>query len=251
MSPWEILGVERNSSPEDIKLAYRKLARIHHPDKNGGSDESLKKFQQIQEAYDAIKDGGQHNQNQNFDDFAHHFSNFGFGGFGFRPKNADYQVHASITLEQAYKGTTLSISVGEKVITVNVPAGSDSGYNFRIENEGSRDNPQLPPGHLLVMVIVDKHGVFQREQEHLHVMMEIDAIDLMLGCTKNVTTLTGEELAMTIPECSGVTKMRLAGKGMPVMHSNQFGDLYVHLRPVFPKTLTAKQKKALRSAKKP
>jgi curved DNA-binding protein CbpA len=55
--PYEVLGVRRGASPEELHDAYRRLVKLHHPDRNGGSAESTRRFQEIQAAYDAIKRG--------------------------------------------------------------------------------------------------------------------------------------------------------------------------------------------------
>jgi molecular chaperone DnaJ len=79
---YELLGVERSASPEDIKRSYRKLAMKYHPDKNQGAAESEKKFKEISEAYEVLSDAG---KRQQYDQFGHDGlrSSFGPGGFDF------------------------------------------------------------------------------------------------------------------------------------------------------------------------
>lgn len=139
---YEILGVDKSSSAQDIKKAYRKLAMKYHPDKNSGDKESEEKFKEINEAYEVLSDEG---KKSTYDQFGHAgmnggfggqggFSGQGFGGFedifgdifgdvfggGFggqgRRKNgpergADLRYAVNITFEEAAFGTTKDVSI--------------------------------------------------------------------------------------------------------------------------------------------
>lgn len=249
MNPWVVLGVDESASPEEVKAAYRKLAMQHHPDRNGGSPESLKKFQEIQEAYEATKSKHpSYDQGNPMDeDF---FRNFGGFSFNFARRNSDYQARAQISFEDAITGTELSMTINNKVITVRIPKGVDSGYRIRVDGEGSHQFSELPPGNLYVTVHVSNNSAYQRNGADLHTRYEVDAIDLMLGCEIMIKSIMGDDLKVVIPEASGITKMRLQGQGMPHFNSDERGDLYLHLMPNFPKILNAKQRKALNSFKK-
>ena len=95
---YDVLGVQKNSSPEQIKAAYRKLAVKHHPDKNPGDKSSEEKFKEAGEAYHVLSDK---ERKQNYDNFGHAaFENGagGRGGFG----NFDFSSHFSDIFEDFF-----------------------------------------------------------------------------------------------------------------------------------------------------
>lgn len=248
MTPYEILGVATDAAPEQIKKAYRKLAMQHHPDKNADSPESIAKFREIQEAYDTLTKPNQNNrQNEQGDPFGGGFSPFSDGfAWAFRdqpPRNADYQAQAAITLEEAYAGTELSLTIrDDKILTIKVPKGAFHGMRMTLQGEGSHDHAHLPPGNLHLIIGIRPHPVFQSNGHDLFAVTDVDAIDLMLGTEIAFTTLGGETLNITIPAGSSQrTRLRIGGKGMP--QGDRFGDLYIQVNPVFPKLSDAQIEK--------
>jgi len=121
MNPFETLGLKEGASEDEIKEAYKKLARKHHPDMNDGSKESEEKFKNISGAYESLKTNNwQHNPNQSqgFNPFQGGGFNFNFGDFfgGFNPFGGKQKraVQTYVSFEEAYNGCNKKINVSEE-----------------------------------------------------------------------------------------------------------------------------------------
>ncbi|NKE36582.1 molecular chaperone DnaJ [Natronococcus sp. JC468] len=134
---------------------------------------------------------------------------------------------------------------GEATLTVEVPAGIQSGQTLRMEREGSPSPEGGPRGDLLIDVAVAEHDEFEREGDDLRYRLPISFPQATFGDTVQVPTLDGS-VEFEVPEGtqSGET-FRLQGKGMPRLRGRGQGDLYVKVQVVTPDSLNEEQRDAL------
>jgi DnaJ-class molecular chaperone len=256
---YEILGVPKGASDEEIKRAYRKLASAHHPDKGG--DTAL--FQEIQSAYDTLSDPQKRAQHDNPNPF-HHFNQGGhpggfefhfggggpedlfaqfFGGGGGNPfhrqhhhqprRNKDLRVQLSISLSSTLNAQKKTISVqttkGDRyTVDVDIPRGVNNGTTIKYTGMGDNMFDTLTRGDLYVIITVENDNRFDIQGISLITNIEIDSIEAMLGADKIVQGIDGREYMIKIPQaCQYGMKFGLQGQGLYQMNSNIRGDLIV------------------------
>jgi len=273
---YKILGVDRKASERDIKQAYRKLARQHHPDVNPGDKPAEEKFKQINEAYEVLSDKENRQKYDKYGDrwqYADQFEqaqrqqassgdfsqggrrvyygegDFGslfddmMGGFRFsrgqaKPRRARSLEHpVEVTLEEAYRGTTRTLSFADgKRLEVKVPAGVRTGSRVRLAGKGARG------GDLYLIVTVKPHPTFERRGDDLLVGVSVPLAVAMLGGEVKVPTLKGKVALKIPPETQNGRTFRLAGQGMPHLGNSSRGDLMARVSVVLPTKLSAREK---------
>ena len=247
---YEVLGVDKNSDPNQIKSAYRKLAVKYHPDKNKGDKAAEEKFKEASEAYHILSNSERKQSYDNFGhaafenagggrggfgnfDFSSHFSDIfedffgeGFGGNERRSRRSnnrgsDLKYDLSITLEEAYTGKKQDIkfSTSEKCNTCN-GSGSKPGHNA--------DSCSMCGGHGQVR---SSQGFFTVQQTCPQCSGSGEEItNPCSSCNGQGKKQTSKRLSVTIPK--GVddgTRIRLAGKGEAGSRGASNGDLYLFI----------------------
>ena len=243
MDYYKRLGVNKNASPEEIKKAYKKLAMQHHPDRGGDQ----KKFQEINEAYDTLKDPAKKKSydnpqpeiNVNSSNFEDIFSTF-FGGRQQIRRNKDIKIAYDLTLADVLTGKDIlavyRLSNGQEVsATIRIHPGIQNGQVIRFRNLGDNAIHQFPRGDLLVLCRVKNHPHFTRDRHHISTTINISVFDLILGTTYVVTSLTGTPIRVNIPKNTPPgTTLSIAGYGLPDLNTNRQGNLYIKLKGVIP-----------------
>ncbi|RTI01181.1 molecular chaperone DnaJ [Thermus scotoductus] len=267
---YAILGVPRNATQEEIKRAYKRLARQYHPDVNK-SPEAEEKFKEINEAYAVLSDpekrrvydtygtatpppppppGGYDFSGFDVEDFSDFFQElFGTGLFGSmgrrRPrKGRDLRAELPLSLEEAFRGGEKVVEVGGRRVPVKIPPGVQEGSTIRLAGLGG---PGDPPGDLLLTVRLLPHPVFRLEGQDLYATLDVPAPIAVVGGKVRAPTLEGPVEVTIPPRTQAGKKLRLKGKGFPGPGGR--GDLYYEVRVVIPEHLTPEEEELWRKLK--
>jgi curved DNA-binding protein len=322
------LGVPRDASPADIKKAYRRLARKHHPDVNKGDAAAEERFKELNEAhavlgdsekrkaYDALGANWEQYERaaaggadpfagfagfggagpgvrfeyrgsaQDLDDFSDFFQTFFAGartgaaagaraaGPGARARTAsgglafedilaglgldadgtprggatsggararvaplerqDLRAPVTISLEEAYQGTTRLVQVGKRRLEVSIPRGVASGQRIRLSGTAG-EGPAA--GHVYLEVQVAPHERFTRQGADLLTELPLTLAEAIEGAEVPVPTLKGRVL-LRIPQSTQPGRtFRLKGQGMPRFKAEGHGDLLVKVKVILPSGL--------------
>jgi curved DNA-binding protein len=253
---YEVLGINKNASEDDIKKAYRKLARKLHPDLNPNDKDAQAKFQKINEAnevlsepvkrkkYDQYGEHWEHGEEyeqarkaqgrpnnaggQNFSgDFDEsNFSDFFSSMFGgdsegrgraqSKFRGQDFQSELTITLEEAYTTHARTLKINDKNIRITIPAGVENGQTIKLKGYGGKGVNGGPDGDLLIQFVVSNAANVKRLGNDLYSTVDLDLYQAILGGEKIIETLGGKIKLIVKPETQNGTKIRLKGKGFPV-----------------------------------
>lgn len=167
------------------------------------------------------------------------------GGFGFNTPSvgADIEQVTTITLHEAYTGTTRLVTKNGRTVRVNIPAGATNGTKVRLAGEGEPGAFGGASGDLYLVITVEDHPTFKREGDDLTAEVRVDMFSAMLGGEIEVPTL-GRPVKLRVPAgTQSGKKFRLTGKGMPVLRQpDKFGDLYARVLITVPEHLTPDQR---------
>jgi curved DNA-binding protein len=284
---YEVLGVRRDASQEEIQQAYRRLARTYHPDlnKDPGAEE---RFKDISEAYSVLSDP---TTRKRYDAFGPDFrqvppdvdpddwrraraangagggsrSGFssGFGGgidfddllgglFGGRGRSgignfpgADHQAEIEVSVEDAYRGTERSISLGTsegiRALDVKIPAGVTDGQRIRLAGQGGQGTGGAPPGDLYLLVRIAPHPRYRVQGRDVSVDLPLSPWEGALGTSVAVDIPDGEAKVTVPAGTSSGQRLRLRGRGLPNPRGKP-GDLYAVVMIMVPAKLSRKER---------
>jgi curved DNA-binding protein len=268
-SLYETLSVGENASADEIKKAYRKLARKYHPDIN--KDESAQeKFKEINAAYEVLSDpekkakydqfGDQMFGGQNFHDFARgqgagmdideilrsmfgggggFASQGGFGGFGggggFGMPDLDTNAAITVPFDVSLRGGKHQVATGKgERFDIKIPAGIKSGETLRVRGKGK--NFQGQRGDLMIKVTVAPSDKYERKGSDLYMTIDVPLKAALLGGKIQVTT-PEKEVSLKVPtDTKNGQKFRLKGQGFPDRKSGITGDVYLVANIVLPQS---------------
>jgi curved DNA-binding protein len=273
---YNVLGLQKNATAEDIKKAYRKLAKQYHPDANPDDDTAKKKFQQINEANEVLSDvenrkkydkyGKDWQHSETFDQqarqrqqysqqfgggetdggFSDFFSSMFGGGGGRRStgkqKGQDLNANFQLNLSDTFKTHQQTITVNGKNIRITIPAGIEDGQVIKLKGYGQASPNGGTAGDLYLTFKLNNDTFFKRVGNDLQIVQEIDLYTAVLGGEITLNTLHGKVKLKVKPETQNNTKIRLKGKGFPVYKQEDvFGDLFVTYLVKLPTNLSEKE----------
>ena len=278
---YKVLGVSKDATSDEIKKAYRKLARKLHPDINPNDKEAHVKFQQLNEANEVLshpekrkkydkygKDwengeeyekyqqqqrsnsGRQQQANADFggEDFSDFFSSmFGNQERGGRAqtkfRGQDIQAKLQIDVKEAYTTHKKEFTVNGKSIRITIPAGIEDQQTIKISGYGSPGINNGPNGDLYITFSVSNSSLFKRVGNDLFLTHNLELYTAVLGGDVTISDFNQAKLKLKVAAgTQNGTKVRLKGKGFPVYKKEgQFGDLYITYNVVIPTNLSEKE----------
>lgn len=266
--PYQVLGVSKTASAEEIKKKYRQLAKKLHPDLNPGNAEAAAKFKDISAAYDLLSDpqkrarydrgeidasGAERPERQYYRAYAESpqgakygnpfeaddlFSDlFGRsrGGREFKIRGTDVSYVLPVDFIEAAAGAKKRVTMADgKVLDINIPAGTEDRQTLRLKGQGQPGFGGAEPGDAYIEVHIQPHAFFTRKDNDVHLDLPVGLGEAVLGGKITVPTIDGD-VSMTIPKNSNTgTTLRLKGRGIVDRRSKQRGDQYVKLKVVLP-----------------
>jgi curved DNA-binding protein len=270
---YKILGVDKSAAPSEIKSAYKNLAKKNHPDAGGDPAQ----FQKLNEAYSTLKDPARkaaYDEPLIQDPFRR---SSGFGGtqyqqsdeinlndiFGqaFRQQRTpargrDINIKASVFLKDVLTGkhiiASYSLLNGEREsVEVEIPKGVHNGMKVRYVGLGDIGPPNAPRGDLYVIVEVQEESGWARDGNDLVTEINVDALDMILGTSTNVTMLDNRQIKLRILAGSkNGCILSIPEHGLTDINTGKPGRLLIKVTAVIPKITNDEARTKLQEAQK-
>jgi DnaJ-class molecular chaperone len=270
---YSILQVKRGASADEIRTAYRKLAKELHPDLHPGDKAAEEKFKLLSAAFAILGDpekrkrydageidasgqerpghfyrdfaesrgGARYRSAEGFHDFSDMFSDLfgargaGAGAGGFSMKGQDYRYNLEIEFLEAVKGAKKRVLLPEgEALDMNVPAGVVEGQALRLKGKGGPGVGRAPAGDALIQLKIKPHPFFERDGDDIILELPVTVDEAVLGAKVEAPTISGR-VAISVPKgaSSGQT-LRLRGKGIQNVQTGATGDQLVKIKIVMP-----------------
>ena len=278
---YKILEVDKKATEAEIKKAYRKMARKHHPDLNPNDKEAEKKFKEINEAnevlsntenrkkYDQYGENWQHadeynnqkhqhnNQQRNQGntqsggpDYSDFFESMFGGGFANTEsrsktqfKGQDYNAELQLDLKEVYSTHKRTLTINNKNIRLTIPAGVEDGQIIKIPGHGGEGQQGGPKGDLYITFLINNNTNFKRDNSNLYSTVDLNLYTAVLGGEITIDTFDGKAKLKVAPGTQNNAQVKLKGKGFPIYKKEgQFGDLFISYKIQIPEILTEKEK---------
>ncbi len=274
---FSLLGVERSATADEVKTAFRRMARKYHPDINPGDKNAESKFKEINEAYEVLSDPKKRRKYEQFGQYWNKSSGIGggsafdvdFGGyanfdefindllgkFGASPGgvgstafsrnssrvpiNLDAKITLTISFKEAFQGTERILSVDQERVHVRIPKGMRSGSKLRVKGKGNLQPGVGRRGDLYITIEVEQHPIWMFDGDKLCAELPIALDELLLGETVTAMTPDGEAQIQIPAGTLPGKSLRLKEKGWPSINGR--GDLILTLKLQLPNQWTAKE----------